>query len=114
LFPDREVGELRRVKQSNFSFFAATGSGFFRDKHVIRAFIASPFRGESPANFRAVNNIEIHRGAFILQLLKARQLFEISPEMTHDIKRHSVFPHDFRVLAIRDRDAAGIIFEFQN
>jgi hypothetical protein len=46
--------------------------------------------GEPPADFRAVNDIEIHCRALVLKLLKAREFFGLSTEMAHDIMRDQV------------------------
>jgi len=83
----------RQIEQGNFPFLdKAAGSGFPRDKHIVRAFVADTLRGEPPADFPSVNDIEVHRRTLVLQLQKARQFLAFSAETAHDIKRHCVSP----------------------
>jgi hypothetical protein len=91
------------MNSANFPFFdEAVGSGRPRDQHIVRAPLARFLGGESPANFRAMTNIEIHRRAFVLQLSKAGELFKLSCKMTHDIARSA------KPCAVLRRDASDV------
>jgi hypothetical protein len=75
----------RYIEERNFSFLPAAGSGpvFLSDKQIVLALSADLFRGESPADFCAVDHVEVHRRAFVFQLLQARKFFQVDRKTTH-------------------------------
>ena len=70
-----EDEQSRDVKKRNFSFFrgGAAGSVDPGDQHVVPALLADWFRGEAPADFCTVDDIEVHRCAFVFQLLQTNK-----------------------------------------
>jgi hypothetical protein len=99
--------KLGYVEQRDLSFLAQAGGGavFLSNKHIVLALFADLFCGESSADFFAVDYIEVHRRAFIFQLLQARKLFEVIRKMTHFISWHHPLLH-FDILQ-RDESKKG-------
>jgi hypothetical protein len=85
----------RYIEERNFSFLPAAGGGpvSLSDKHIVLALSADSFRGESPADFCAVDRIEVHRRAFVFQLLQAWKFFQVARKTTHFIKWHHLLLH---------------------
>jgi hypothetical protein len=104
----------RRIEKSNLPLFdESVGSGPPCDEHIVRAPLAKSLRGEPPANSRAVNNIEIHRRALVLQLSEAREFFEMSCEMAHDVMRYHVLNYPGRLVEVPVGKKTGVYGNIQ-
>jgi hypothetical protein len=61
------------IEERDLSFVDTSAcSSLLRDQHIVRAPRSRVFGGEAPADFRTMDDIEVQRGAFVLQLSKAR------------------------------------------
>src|SRR4030088_52123 len=91
----RRTKQSRDIRKQNVSFFQRAGAGSIHpgDQHVVPAVLADWFRGEAPADFCTVDDIEIHRCTFVFQLLQTTELLTSACQTTHSIGgKHSWSP----------------------